>query len=131
MAKVVLGKTPEQLEAERAKKEREQEAEIQASILERQKKIQALHSKQKTNKIIITLGVIAIAGVLITFGTYNTFFKKGLKLDDVNSAIGQARYGDIFPSEGLDGYIRDNCDENFMKYYNDNKANQGKDIQSV
>ena len=131
MAKVVLGKTPEQLEAERAKKEREQEAEIQATILERQKKIQALHSKQKTNKIIITLGVIAIAGVLITFGTYNTFFKKGLTLDDVNSAIGQARYGDIFPSEGLDGYIRDNCDELFMKYYNDNKANQGKDIQSV
>lgn len=131
MAKVVLGKTPEQLEAERAKKEREQEAEIQASILERQKKIQALHSKQKTNKLIITLGVIAVAGILITFGTYNTFFKKGLTLEDVNSAIGQARYGDIFPSEGLDGYIRDNCDELFMKYYNDNKANQGKDIQSV
>lgn len=131
MAKVVLGKTPEQLEAERAKKEREQEAEIQATILERQKKIQALHSKQKTNKIIITLGVIVVAGILITFGTYNTFFKKGLTLDDVNNAIGQARYGDIFPSEGLDGYIRDNCDELFMKYYNDNKANQGKDIQSV
>lgn len=131
MAKVVLGKTPEQLEAERAKKEREQEAEIQATILERQKKIQALHSKQKTNKIIITLVVILIAGILITFGTYNTFFKKGLTLDDVNNAIGQARYGDIFPSEGLDGYIRDNCDELFMKYYNDNKANQGKDIQSV
>lgn len=131
MAKVVLGKTPEQLEAERAKKEREQEAEIQATILERQKKIQALHSKQKTNKIIIALGVIAIAGILITFGTYNTFFKKGLTLNDVNDAINQARYGDIFPSEGLDGYIRDNCDELFMKYYNDNKANQGKDIQSV
>jgi hypothetical protein len=131
MAKVVLGKTPEQLEAERAKKEREQEAEIQASILERQKKIQALHSKQKTNKIIITLGVIAVAGILITFGTYNTFFKKGLTLDDVNNVVGQAIYCDVFPSDGLDGYIRDNCDELFMKYYNDNKANQGKDIQSV
>lgn len=131
MAKVVLGKTPEQLEAERAKKEREREAEIQATILERQQKIQALHSKQKNNKIIIILSTAAIAGILIIFGTYNTFFKKGLTLDDVNNAIGQARYGDIFPSEGLDGYIRDNCDELFMRYYDNNNANQGKDIQSV
>lgn len=131
MGKLVLGKTPEQLEAERAQKEREQEAEIQASILERQKKIQALHSKQKTNKIIIFLVIFLIAGVLITFGTYNTFFKQGLTLEDVNGAIGAANYNNVFPSEGLDGYIRDNCDDLFMKYYNDNKANQGKDIKSV
>lgn len=131
MPKVVLGKTPEQLEAERAQKEREQEAEIQASILERQRKIQALHSKQKVNKVIITLIIILVAGILITFGTYNTFFKKGLTMDEVRGAIAQARYTDVFPSEGLDGYIRDNCKTLFKKYYNSNNANQGKDIKSV
>lgn len=131
MPKVVLGKTPEQLEEERAQKEREQEAEIQQQILERRRKIQALHSKQKVNKVIIILIIVVIAGILITFGTYNTFFKKGLTMDDVYNAIGQARYTDIYPSEGLDGYIRDNCATLFKKYYNDNKANQGKDIQSV
>ena len=90
MAKMVLGKTPQELEAERAKKAREQEAEIQASILERQRKIQALHSKQKSNKIIIILIVFLIAGVLVTFGTYNTFFKQGLTMDEVQSSINQS-----------------------------------------
>lgn len=131
MGKLVLGKTPEELEAERAKKEREQEAEIQASILERQKKLQALHSKQKTNKIIITLLIVLVSGILITFGTYNTFFKKGLSIDDVNKAVNSARYTDIYPSEGLDGYIRDNCENLFLKYFNDNKAGQGENIASV
>ena len=131
MGKLVLGKTPEELEADRAKKEREQEAEIQASILERQKKLQALHSKQKTNKIIITLLIILISGILITFGTYNTFFKKGLTVDDVNKVVNSARYTDIYPSEGLDGYIRDNCENLFLKYFNDNKAGQGENIASV
>lgn len=131
MGKLVLGKTPEELEAERAKKEREQEAEIQASILERQKKLQALHSKQKTNKIIITLLIVLVSGILITFGTYNTFFKKGLSIDDVNKAVNSARYTDIYPSEGLDGYIRDNCENLFLKYFNDNRAGQGENIASV
>lgn len=131
MGKLVLGKTPEELEAERAKKEREQEAEIQASILERQKKLQALHSKQKTNKIIITLLIILVSGILITFGTYNTFFKQGLTIEDVNKAVNSARYTDIYPSEGLDGYIRDNCENLFFKYFNDNKAGEGENIKSV
>lgn len=131
MGKLVLGKTPEELEAERAKKEREQEAEIQASILERQKKLQALHSKQQTNKVIIILTIVLVAGILITFGTYNTFFKQGLTEADVTGIVNSARYTDIYPSEGLDGYIRDNCENLFLKYFNENKAGQGVNIASV
>ena len=52
--KLNLGKTPEQQKAEEAKKQREIEAEIQKSIMERQKKIVALHKKQKSNKILST-----------------------------------------------------------------------------
>ena len=122
MAKMVLGKTPQELEAERAKKAREQEAEIQASILERQRKIQALHSKQKSNKIIIILIVFLIAGVLITFGTYNTFFKQGLTMDEVQSSINQSMSRLTYPSEGLDNFVRDNCDELFNHYLADSSA---------
>ena len=130
MAKVVLGKTPQDLEKEQAKREREMEAELQQTILERQKKIQALHSKQKTNKIIIILVVVLIAGILITFGTYNTFFKKGITLEDVDYEIAVANQTNIFPSEGLDGYIRDNCDALFERYMRIDPK-RGKDIASV
>lgn len=116
MAKVVLGKTPQDLEAEKAKKNRELEAEIQQKALERNKKIQALHNKQKSNKIIIILVVSFFAIVLVVFGTYNTFFKKGLSIDDVNLAIAQSIQQSRYPSEGLDNYIRDNCETLFKKY---------------
>lgn len=130
MAKMVLGKTPQELEAEKAKRAREQEAEIQQSIMERQKKIQALHSKQKTNKIIIGLSIFAIAAVFVTFGTYNTFFKKGLTIEEVNNQIAAYTQQSRFPSEGLDNYVRDNCEELFNKYMSlDNK--RARNIASV
>lgn len=116
MAKMVLGKTPQELEAEKAKRAREMEAEIQQQIMERQKKIQALHSKQKSNKIIIFVVIFLIAAILITFGTYNTFFKKGLTMDEVNYSIASATQQSRFPSEGLDNYVRDNCEALFNKY---------------
>ena len=46
MAKFVLGKTPEQVQAEEAEKQRELEAAIQATEQERLRKIQELHKKQ-------------------------------------------------------------------------------------
>ena len=116
MAKMVLGKTPQELEAEKAKRAREMEAEIQQQVMERQKKIQALHSKQKSNKIIIFIVIFLVAAVLITFGTYNTFFKKGLTMDEVNYSIAVATQQSRFPSEGLDNYVRDNCEALFNKY---------------
>ena len=131
MAKVVLGKTPEELEAERAKKEREQEAEIQAAIQERQKKIQALHSKQKLNKFIVFAVIIVLTGILITFGTYNTFFKRGLTTEDVSNVVNQAMYRNIYPTEGLNNYVHDNCTALFEKYMTVDVKHGGKNIESV
>lgn len=103
--KLNLGKTPEEQAAEEAKKQKERELEIQRAHIERQHKIEALHRKQKTNKIII----ISVSSLLIialgVFGTYNTFFKKDINIDDVKNQI----YTQViaYPSEGLDNYIRD------------------------
>lgn len=114
--KITLGKSPEEQAAEEAKKQRELEAEIQQSIHERQQKIIALHKKQTTNKIIIGVITAIIVIALLIFGTYNTFFKQGLKIDDVNNQIIQYTDSFNFPSEGLDNYVRDNSQEFFNKY---------------
>ena len=105
MAKLVLGKTPEQVRAEEAEKQRKLEIEIREHQLERQKKIEAMHKKQKTTKI-----------------TYNTFFKPTLSIDDVTPVIDESINTFRFPSEGLDNYIHDNCEGLFNKYLvNDSK----------
>lgn len=121
MAKIVLGKTKDDLDREEAKKQREKEAEIQNYISERQMKLEALHRQQTKNKIILIAVVSVIATGLTFFGVYNTFFKKGLTMEnDVNPAINGAISGLSFPSEGLDNYIRDNCESMFNKYFNIN-----------
>ena len=127
--KISLGKTPQELEEEEARKRREIEAEIQASVLQRQQKIAALHKKQKTTKIIIIIVVIVISLILLIFGTYNTFFKKGLTIDDVRPEIYNATFGLGFPADGLDNYIRDNCDALFFKYISTNDG--GNNIADI
>ena len=83
MPKVVLGKTPEQLQAEEAKRQRELEAAIEQKQMEQQRKLNNLKQKQKTSKyIVIALSAIG-AIALLTFGTYNTFFKHILTQDEV------------------------------------------------
>lgn len=114
--KITLGKSPEEQAAEEAKRQRELEAQIQQSMLERQQKINALHKKQKSNKIIIISFTSIIVIALLVFGTYNTFFKQGLQIDDVNNQIAQSTNRLNFPSEGLDNYIRDNSQAFFNKY---------------
>lgn len=131
MSKLVLGKTPEDLEKERAAQQAQLEQEVQEAILERQAKITALHKKQKSNLIIVSTVSALVIGILLIYGTYNTFFKKGITIDDVNTAIGQARYTDVFPEAGLDNYIRDNCDALFDKYMSIDMKKSGKDIASV
>lgn len=103
--KLSLGKTPEEQAAEEAKKQRERELEIQKAHIERQQKIEALRNKQKVNKIILISTASLLTIALVTFGTYNTFFKKNLTMDDVKNQI----YNQViaYPGEGLDGYIRD------------------------
>jgi len=114
--KLNLGKTPEQQKAEEAKRQRELEASIQEKIMERQAKIQALHRKQTSNKIIIfSVSAIILVGLII-FGTYNTFFKKGLTADDVNTQITQKTSTLYFPIEGVNEYIVDNSQTLFDKY---------------
>ena len=131
MAKISLIKSPEDLERERAEKEKARAAEIQASIEERHRKIQALHAKQVRNKIIIFSIAGALTVILIIFGTYNTFFKQGLSMNDVNMAISQARYTDVYPDAGLDNYVRDNCESLFNKYMQLDIKKGGKNIQNI
>lgn len=129
MARLVLGKTPEQLRAEEAEKQREIEAQIQEATRQRQAKIEALHKKQKTTKIAVIATVSAVSAILLVFGTYNTFFKKTLTLEDVQPSINASINSLNFPSEGLDNYIRENCEPLFMKYMTYDLKNSN--IQSV
>lgn len=131
MAKIVLGKTVEQLEKEEAELQRAREAEVQQAIQDRQNKLNELHRVQKRNKYIIFGGVGLVAAVLLVFGTYNTFIKQGLTDNDVQEIVNQMRYTDVFPSEGLDDYMRDNCSALFEKYMQLDLQKDGKNIKSV
>ena len=113
MPKLILGKTSEEIAAEEALKQREREVAIQQEMLDRQQKVIALHEAQKRNKIII-IAVISVAAIsLITFGTYNTFFKKGLQIEQVQAQI--ASNVNYFPEPGLDNFIRDACEPLFFQ----------------
>jgi hypothetical protein len=132
MAKLVLGKTPEQVRAEEAEKQRKLEIEIREHQLERQKKIEAMHKKQKTTKIVFIAIVCAISLSLLGFGTYNTFFKPTLSIDDVTPVIDESINTFRFPSEGLDNYIHDNCEGLFNKYLvNDTKKVDSNVVDTI
>lgn len=132
MAKLVLGKTPEQVRAEEAEKQRKLEIEIRERQLERQKKIEAMHKKQKTTKIVFIAIVCAISLSLLGFGTYNTFFKPTLSIDDVTPVINESINTFRFPSEGLDNYIHDNCEGLFNKYLvNDDKKVDSNVVDTI
>ena len=114
--KISLIKKPEELEAERALKQRELEAAIQAENLDRQERIVALHKKQKTMKIIIISILVIFFIAMLTFGTYNTFFKHVLDNTDVQRTVNGAI--NTYPVAGLDNYIRDNCEGMFVQNLN-------------
>lgn len=116
MPKLKLGQTPEQIRAEEAEKQRQVEIEIQQASLERQARVEALHKKQKSTKVAVIAGVSALAIVFTVFGTYNTFFKKELTVEDIQPQINAAVNSLNFPSEGLDNYIKENCSSLFYKY---------------
>ena len=114
--KIVLGKTPEELRAEEAQKQRELEAQIQQAQQERQDKINALYKKQKQNTIIVVSVAAIVIIALLVFGTYNTFIKHQFNADDAMPLIQQSLNGLDYPAEGLQNYLRDNCDVLFEKY---------------
>ena len=112
--KINLNKTPDEIAIEEAKKQRELELDVQKRLQERQEKIIALHKVQKRNKIIIISALSVFSLALLTFGTYNTFFKHQLDTNDVYGVIVQNV--NVFPTDGLDNYIRDNCEAMFDQY---------------
>lgn len=114
MAKLQIGKSPEDLERERAEKERQREEEVQKASLERQNKIIALQKKQKLVKIIAIVIFVTLFISMMTFGIYNIFIKKNLTEEEV---VGLARSQiNYFPDTALNGYLRDNCEAIFQKY---------------
>ena len=102
MPKVVLGKTPEQIQAEEAQKQRELEEAIQQRDLERRAKLQALRQKQKVSRIIVVSIFVVFCIALLTFGTYNTFFKHPLTQQEVLALANSV--GNKFPCEGIPNY---------------------------
>ena len=119
MAKLQIGKSPEDLERERAEKERQREEEVQKAALERQEKIIALQKKQKLVKIISIVVFVTLFVSMMTFGIYNIFVKQNLTEEEVVSlARSQVSY---FPETALNGYFRDNCEAIFQKYIKSDK----------
>lgn len=117
MPRLIIGKTPEQLEEERALKQRELEREIQQAQQEQEYKLRMLLRKKKKNRVLVILLIIIVLSALIGFGTYNTFIKHTLNENDVRNTIEQTVSS--FPTAGLDGYITDNFPtwlETYMKF---------------
>lgn len=113
MAKISFGKTKEDLEAQEALKERQRENDIKEHINEQERKLLALRNKQKMQKYIIyAVGVIILVALLV-FGTYNTFFKHYLDINDVNQQI--FNKVNSYPADGLDNYIRTVCEPMFLQ----------------
>lgn len=128
--KLVLGKTPEQIESEEAEAIREEEARIQQAQVERQIKLEALHKKQKQTKIAIIAITSAVAAILLVFGTYNTFFKKGISLEeDVKPEIEASINALNFPSDSIGNYLHDNCEALINRYMSYDEKN--KTIKSI
>lgn len=116
MAKLIIGKTPEQIQREEDERNKERIANIQEQEIEQQRQLRELVFKQKRNRWIV-ISIFSIFSIaLLIFGTYNTFFKAPLNVDDVARVVYQ--YQSQLPDysySGLDGFIRNNFD----KWYND------------
>lgn len=112
--KLQINKKPEELEKERAEKQRKIEAEIQQKAIERQAKLQAMRQKQKITRICVILVTTIIMVAMLIFGTYNTFFKKILTTNDVYNAIKVSK--NTYPTFGVAEYIKDNSQTIFNTY---------------
>ena len=123
--KIKLGTTIEEQEKEKAKKQREIEADIQQKNLERQQKIQKLHATQKLYKIIIISFVLILFGTLLTFGIYNIFVKK-VPSDDYIIGLANTQIN-RYPTSGVESYLSTNLQPLFDKYMKYNS----EQIQSV
>lgn len=123
--KFVLGKTPEQLALEENKRMEEIALEVQKRNEVRDNKLLALEKKKKKSRTIVISLLAFMMVTLVSWGTFNTFFKKTLNYKDVQYVINQTV--NQFPTAGLDGYIR----KNFSKWFEKVVSFKDGDIESV
>lgn len=113
MAKLHLGKSPEQIMLEQEQKKFEK-----INALEKEKELQNLKLRQlvksRQRKLRITGGIVAfVISFILIFGIYNTFIKHTLNENDVRTVVSKSVYD--FPVAGLDDYIN----KNFQDWLND------------
>lgn len=106
MAKLHLGKSPEQLIQEQEQQKLERLSKIEKERTLQELKLRQLMKKRK-KKLWITGGVTAfVIGSLFLFGVYNTFIKHSMNETDVRQVVSQSVYD--FPVAGLDDFINSN-----------------------
>lgn len=119
--KMKLGKKPVEVLEEEAQRQRELESTLQEEQQIRQQKLRSLKNVQRRNTAIIICVFVFLCAVLIIFGTYNTFFKKGLTQQDIENTVAARIVTLKFPSDGLDNYIRDSSEgliDRYLSYEN-------------
>ena len=120
-----FGVTKEDREKEQAEKQRRLEAEVQERTFERDTKLNRYVKIQKRNKIIVTTLFIFFSLALLTFGTYNTFFKQPLTVGEVKT-IAQQTVPTNYDQSGIFGYLYNNMDILLSNYL----AKGGEGVES-
>lgn len=118
--KISLNKESEQFAQQEAKLNNEIALEVQRASLESDRRRAKFLMKQKTIKWCLIGGFALLFISYTVFGVKNTFFKKGLTQNDVANQIRQSV--NVFPSEGIEGYLCNNVDDLFNKYVSKNSA---------
>lgn len=113
MATFKFGVTQEDIEKEEAQRIRELEANVQRRNQIRNQKLEALAKKNKRNRFIVTVVAIIFLLSMITFGTYNTFFKSTLSQDDVSKIV-QAET-ETFNINGVEGFLHESIESVFAE----------------
>lgn len=120
--KMKLGKKPVEVLEEEAQRQRELESTLQEEQQIRQQKLRSLKNVQRRNTAIIICVFVFLCAVLIVFGTYNTFFKKGLTQQDIDYTVAKSINKFQFPADALDNYMRDSAEGLIYRYLTyDNK----------
>ena len=109
-----LGQTREDREKQEAEQIREMELNINEKNQRRQRKIATLNRRSKRNKIIVICVFSLLCISLLVFGTYNTFFKKTITMDDV---VGVVTSRATFDSSGVEGFLYERIDSEIYSYF--------------
>lgn len=110
--KFKFGISREDREKEKAERLRQLEHEVQERNMEKTSKLQQLNRKKKTNTIIVVSTFILLSLALLTFGTYNTFFKQPLTKEEVVQ-VAKEQSPTLFNTTGVEGFIYNNINDVF------------------